>query len=152
MGFLWTNKKIALQCALALQNAPLLLQFSRSLVTYVRTHCPCSQDSRAEARGTTAARRVRRTRPGKNAAYCTGDAGLSFAQLNVAGLLPGWLAGTVGILFPAVASCSLLTCSCLFVSASGSFWPPKATAYCQTLSFSASFYKIYWGKNHLKST
>jgi hypothetical protein len=40
----------------------------------------------------------------------------------------------------------------LFVSASGSFWPPKAAADCQTLSFSASFYKIRWGKNHLKST
>jgi hypothetical protein len=40
----------------------------------------------------------------------------------------------------------------LFVSASGSFWPPKAAADCQTLSFSASFYKICWGKNHLKST
>jgi hypothetical protein len=40
----------------------------------------------------------------------------------------------------------------LFVSASGSFWPPKAAADCQTLSFSASFYKIRWGKNHPKST
>jgi hypothetical protein len=40
----------------------------------------------------------------------------------------------------------------LFVSASGSFWPPKAAADCQTLSFSASFYKICWGKNHPKST
>jgi hypothetical protein len=40
----------------------------------------------------------------------------------------------------------------LFVSASGSFWPPKAAADCQTLSFSASFYKIRWGKNHSKST
>jgi hypothetical protein len=40
----------------------------------------------------------------------------------------------------------------LFVSASDSFWPPKAAADCQTLSFSASFYKICWGKNHLKST
>jgi hypothetical protein len=39
-----------------------------------------------------------------------------------------------------------------FVSASGSFWPPKAAADCQTLSFSASFYKIRWGKNHPKST
>jgi hypothetical protein len=35
----------------------------------------------------------------------------------------------------------------LFVSASGSFWPPKAAADCQTLSFSVSFYKIRWGKN-----
>jgi hypothetical protein len=40
----------------------------------------------------------------------------------------------------------------LFVSASGSFWPPKAAADCQTLSFSVSFYKIRWGKNHTKST
>jgi hypothetical protein len=40
----------------------------------------------------------------------------------------------------------------LFVSASGSFWPPKAAVDCQTLSFSASFYKIRWGKNHPKST
>jgi hypothetical protein len=40
----------------------------------------------------------------------------------------------------------------LFVSASDSFWPPKAAADCQTLSFSASFYKIRWGKNHPKST
>jgi hypothetical protein len=40
----------------------------------------------------------------------------------------------------------------LFVSASGSFWPPKAVADCQTLNFSASFYKIRWGKNHPKST
>jgi hypothetical protein len=40
----------------------------------------------------------------------------------------------------------------LFVSASGSFWPPKAVADCQTLSFLASFYKICWGKNHQKST
>jgi hypothetical protein len=40
----------------------------------------------------------------------------------------------------------------LFVSASGSFWSPKAAADCQTLSFSASFYKIHWGKNHPKST
>jgi hypothetical protein len=38
------------------------------------------------------------------------------------------------------------------VSASGSFWPPKAAADCQTLSFSASFYKIRLGKNHPKST
>jgi hypothetical protein len=36
----------------------------------------------------------------------------------------------------------------LFVSTSGSFWPPKAAANYQTLSFSASFYKIRWGKNH----
>jgi hypothetical protein len=40
----------------------------------------------------------------------------------------------------------------LFVSASGRFWPPKAAADCQTLSFSASFYKIRWSKNHPKST
>jgi hypothetical protein len=40
----------------------------------------------------------------------------------------------------------------LFVSASGNFWPPKAAADCQTLSFSASFYKIRWDKNHPKST
>jgi hypothetical protein len=40
----------------------------------------------------------------------------------------------------------------LFVSASGSFWLPKAAADCQTLSFSASFYKIRWDKNHPKST
>jgi hypothetical protein len=31
---------------------------------------------------------------------------------------------------------------CMFVSASGSFWPPKAAANCQTFSFSVSFYKI----------
>jgi hypothetical protein len=36
----------------------------------------------------------------------------------------------------------------LFVSASGSFWPPKVVADCQTLSF----YKICWSKNHPKST
>jgi hypothetical protein len=42
--------------------------------------------------------------------------------------------------------------STLFVSASDSFWPPKAAADCQTLSFSASFYKIRWNKNHPKST
>jgi hypothetical protein len=30
----------------------------------------------------------------------------------------------------------------MFVLASDSFWPPKAAADCQTLSFSASFYKI----------
>jgi hypothetical protein len=40
----------------------------------------------------------------------------------------------------------------LFVSASGSFWSPKAAADCQTLSFLASFYKIRWSKNHPKST
>jgi hypothetical protein len=40
----------------------------------------------------------------------------------------------------------------LFVSASGSFWPPKAATGCQTLSFLDSFYKIRWGKNHPKST
>jgi hypothetical protein len=40
----------------------------------------------------------------------------------------------------------------LLVLASGSFWPPKAAADCQTLSFSASFYKFCWGKNHPKST
>jgi hypothetical protein len=34
----------------------------------------------------------------------------------------------------------------LFVSASDSFWPPKAAADCQTLSFSVSFYKIRWAK------
>jgi hypothetical protein len=38
----------------------------------------------------------------------------------------------------------------LFVSTSGSFWPPKATADCQTLSFSASFYKIRWGQKPSK--
>jgi hypothetical protein len=36
----------------------------------------------------------------------------------------------------------------LFVSAFFSFWPPKAAADCQTLSFSVSFYKIRLGKNH----
>jgi hypothetical protein len=45
-----------------------------------------------------------------------------------------------------------VTSKALFVSASSSFWPPKAAADCQTLSFSASFYKIRWGKNHPKST
>jgi hypothetical protein len=40
----------------------------------------------------------------------------------------------------------------LFVSASDSFWPSKAAADCQTLSFLASFYKIRWVKNHTKST
>jgi hypothetical protein len=39
----------------------------------------------------------------------------------------------------------------LFVSAFWSFWPPKAAADCQTLSFSDSFYKIRLGKNHSKS-
>jgi hypothetical protein len=39
----------------------------------------------------------------------------------------------------------------LFVSASDSFWPLKDAADCQTLSFSASFYKIRWDKNHPKS-
>jgi hypothetical protein len=39
-----------------------------------------------------------------------------------------------------------------FVSAFWSFWPPKAAADCQTLSFSVSFYKIRLGKNHSKST
>jgi hypothetical protein len=34
----------------------------------------------------------------------------------------------------------------LFVSASDSFWPPKAAADCQTLSLSAKFYKIRWAK------
>lgn len=33
-----------------------------------------------------------------------------------------------------------------------SFWPPKADADCQTLIFSASFYKIRLSKNHSKST
>jgi hypothetical protein len=40
----------------------------------------------------------------------------------------------------------------LFVSAFRSFWPPKADADCQTLTFSASFYKIRLDKNHSKST
>jgi hypothetical protein len=40
----------------------------------------------------------------------------------------------------------------VFVSASDSFWTPKADVDCQTLSFSASFYKIRWGENHPKST
>jgi hypothetical protein len=40
----------------------------------------------------------------------------------------------------------------LFVSASGSFWPPKVATDCQTLNFLASFYKIRWDKNHPKST
>jgi hypothetical protein len=43
------------------------------------------------------------------------------------------------------------TISSLFVSAFYSFWPPKAAADCQTLSFSASFYKIRLGKTHSKS-
>jgi hypothetical protein len=38
----------------------------------------------------------------------------------------------------------------LFVSASDSFWPPKAAADCQTLSFSARFYKIRWGQKPSK--
>jgi hypothetical protein len=48
--------------------------------------------------------------------------------------------------------CPLLCAMGLFVSDSGSFWPPKATADCQTLSFSASFYKVCSSKNHPKST
>jgi hypothetical protein len=40
----------------------------------------------------------------------------------------------------------------LFVSAFWSFWPPKATAACQTLRFSVSLYKIRLSKNHSKST
>jgi hypothetical protein len=40
----------------------------------------------------------------------------------------------------------------LFVSASVSFWPRKAAADYQTLSFSASFYKIRLANNHPKST
>jgi hypothetical protein len=40
----------------------------------------------------------------------------------------------------------------LFVLAFWSFWPPKAVADSQTLSFSVSFYKIHLGKNHSKST
>jgi hypothetical protein len=42
--------------------------------------------------------------------------------------------------------------SSLFVSAFRSFWPPKVAADCQTLNFSANFYKIRLGKNHSKST
>jgi hypothetical protein len=42
--------------------------------------------------------------------------------------------------------------TCMFVSAFRSFWPLKAVADCQTLSFSDSFYKIRLGKNHSKST
>jgi hypothetical protein len=33
-----------------------------------------------------------------------------------------------------------------------SFWSSKAAADCQTLNFSASFYKIRWDKKHPKST
>jgi hypothetical protein len=40
----------------------------------------------------------------------------------------------------------------VFVSASGSFWSPKAVVDYQTLSFSTSFYKIRWSKNHPKLT
>jgi hypothetical protein len=40
----------------------------------------------------------------------------------------------------------------LFISAFRSFWPPKAAADCQTLSFSVSFYKIRLGKNYSKWT
>jgi hypothetical protein len=40
----------------------------------------------------------------------------------------------------------------MFVSAFWSFWPPKAAADYQTLSFSVSFYKICLVKNHSKST
>jgi hypothetical protein len=40
----------------------------------------------------------------------------------------------------------------LFVSTFRTFWPLKAVANCQTLSFSASFYKICLGKNYSKST
>jgi hypothetical protein len=40
----------------------------------------------------------------------------------------------------------------LFVSAFGSFWPPKTAADYQTFSFSANFYKICWDKNHPKLT
>jgi hypothetical protein len=40
----------------------------------------------------------------------------------------------------------------MFVSASGSFCPPKAAADCQTLSFLDSLYKIGWNKNYSKST
>jgi hypothetical protein len=48
--------------------------------------------------------------------------------------------------------CFLQSMETYIVSASGSFWSPKAAADCQTLSFSDSFYKIRWGKNHPKST
>jgi hypothetical protein len=58
-----------------------------------------------------------------------------------------WVGGRVGVgvgvFFPRTMA--------LFVSDSSSFWPPKAAADCQTLSFSASFYKIRWDKNHPKS-
>jgi hypothetical protein len=40
----------------------------------------------------------------------------------------------------------------LFVSAFRKFWPLKAAVDYQTLSFSASFYKIHLVKNHSKST
>jgi hypothetical protein len=50
-------------------------------------------------------------------------------------------------------SCALLHyLMCLFVSVFRSFWPSKAVADGQTLSFSASFYKIRLGKNNSKST
>jgi hypothetical protein len=56
----------------------------------------------------------------------------------------------------ALAFCALVVVAAvslgLFVSAFGSFWPPKTAADCQTLIFSASFYKIRWVKNHPKST
>jgi hypothetical protein len=42
--------------------------------------------------------------------------------------------------------------SALFVSAFYSFWPPKVIIDCQTLSFSANFYKNQFVKNHPKST
>jgi hypothetical protein len=51
-----------------------------------------------------------------------------------------------------VALVALLLSSSHSNHASRSFWPPKAPVDCQTLSFSASFYKIRWGKNHPKST
>jgi hypothetical protein len=38
----------------------------------------------------------------------------------------------------------------MFVSASGSFWSPKAAADYQTLNFLASFYKIRWGQKPSK--
>jgi hypothetical protein len=53
---------------------------------------------------------------------------------------------------PRISAQASTGCMALFVSASGSFWPPKAAADCQTLSFSDSFYKIRWDKNHPKST
>jgi hypothetical protein len=53
---------------------------------------------------------------------------------------------------PASCACALQHTKPLFISAFCSFWPPKAVADCQTLSFSASFYKIRLGKNHSKST